>query len=82
MTLVEQLERIRRERGLSDERFAGLLDISRNLWIDTRAGRAPVRFELLAAATQIFGDELEQAVIDYLRTAPRRKQSSLAAVGA
>jgi transcriptional regulator with XRE-family HTH domain len=89
MKLIERLEAIRKAEEMAVDEFAVALGVSRNLWIDTRSGKYPVRFELLAGAVQRFGEtypDLEKLVIEYLKTAPRRKElaraAQLVAVGA
>jgi hypothetical protein len=67
---VKLLERLIRLQGSrSDREFARLLGVAHTTWSDTRKGKQPIRYEVLAGAVSAFREEdpaLEEDVIDYL----------------
>lgn len=78
MNLLERLIEIQKALGLSDRKFATLLDIDDSLWTYTRMGKKPIRFEVLRGAIQAFpdNDTLQRDVLVFL--ANHRPQEALA----
>ena len=54
--LVAELIRRQQELGLSDARFARLLEIDRTTWLKTRRGEIPVRLFVLRGTVRAFPD--------------------------
>ena len=54
--LVAELIRRQQELGLSDARFAKLLEIDRTTWLKTRRGEIPARLFVLRGAVRAFPD--------------------------
>lgn len=65
MNLLDQLIQKQTELELSNRAFARRLRISHGMWIETRKGVYPIRFQVLAAAAREF-PSLNDAILKYL----------------
>lgn len=73
MDLLDRLKEKQTEDNMSDVAFARRLGISRAMWIETKRGTYPIRFQVLAAAAREF-PTLNDAILRYLATHTRSEK--------
>lgn len=70
-TVLAKLTEIQRQRGETDEQFAGVLGVSRSHWTHIRNGRRHLTYPITKRAAQRFPEVYQLVVIDLSASSPR-----------